>query len=161
MFGGKTMKKPETVNNVHVPANIKGINGAPPSRSEEAAPAPKTATKGQNIIGKGTLIEGNVTADGDLRLEGTVRGDVTTKNTLVVAQGSVIEGNPSAQHAEIAGEVHGTVQATGLLTIKSTGTIDGDVITTNLNVEAGSTFAGRFQVGPTKKVEAASVLTMV
>lgn len=41
----------------------------------------------------------------------------------------------------------GTVQATGLLIIRSSSMIDGDVITKNLNVESGSTFNGRFQVG--------------
>ena len=157
MFGNKTMKKPEA-NNGPQAASLKSPPAAP-VRPENAAP-PAAAEKSQNVIGKGTLIEGNIIADGDLRLEGTVRGDVSTKTTLIVAQGSIIEGNLIAQHAEIAGKVHGTVTSTGLLTIKSTGTIDGDVITTNLNVEAGSAFTGRFQVGPTKdkKLDAASVL---
>ena len=43
------------------------------------------------------MIEGNIMADGDLRIEGTVRGDVTTKTALLLAQGSVIEGNLVAE----------------------------------------------------------------
>lgn len=160
MFGNKTMKKPDTLNGTHAQGNHKTANVASmaPHRFEEPA-APVAAMNDQNVIGKGTVIEGNIITDGDLRIEGRVQGDVTTKNTLVIAQGSVIDGNLIAQHAEIAGQVHGTVQANGLLTIKSTGTIDGDVITMNLNVEAGSTFTGRFQVGPAKKADTASVLT--
>lgn len=100
-----------------------------------------------NIIGKGTVIEGNIIADGDLMVEGTVRGDVTTKTKLVVGTTSVVEGNILADHAEVAGRVRGTVQASGLLIIKASSVIDGDVITKNLNVESGSTFNGRFQVG--------------
>lgn len=163
MFGNKTMKKPETTNGSHAAPPAKPSNGthAPASRIETpAAPATAGSAKSQNIIGKGTVIEGNIMADGDLRIEGTVRGDVTTKTALHLAQGSVIEGNLIAQHAEIAGEVHGTVQATGLLVIKSTGTIDGDVITTNLNVEAGSAFTGRFQVGPTKSGKASEAVSV-
>jgi cytoskeletal protein CcmA (bactofilin family) len=158
MFGTKTMKKPDTLNGTHANGSHKPGNGAPslPPRIE-APPAP-AAAKGQNVIGKGTVIAGNITTDSDLKIEGKVQGDVTTKTTLIIAEGSVIEGNLIAQHAEIAGRVHGTVQATGLLTIKSTGTIDGDVITMNLNVEAGSTFTGRFQVGPAHKDDSTSVL---
>lgn len=100
-----------------------------------------------NMIGKGTIIEGNIIADGDLVVEGTVRGDVTTKTKLVVGADSVVEGNILADHAEVAGRVSGTVQASGLLIIKASSVIDGDVITKNLNVESGSTFNGRFQVG--------------
>ena len=152
MFGNKTMKKPETSHSSHATAKPAPNAQSQPAKAETpAASAPAVqAAKGQNVIGKGTIIEGNITADGDLRIEGTVKGDVTTKTALTLAQGSVVEGNLIAQHAEIAGEVHGTVNASGLLVIKSTGTIDGDVMTTNLNVEAGSAFTGRFQVGPTK-----------
>jgi cytoskeletal protein CcmA (bactofilin family) len=161
MFGNKTMKKPEPSNGSHAAPAFKPANGThpqPPRTDDNIAPA--ATAKGQNVIGKGTVIEGNITADGDLRIEGTVRGDVTTKTALLMAQGSVIEGNLVAQHAEIAGEVHGTVQATGLLIIKSTGTIDGDVITTNLNVEAGSAFTGRFQVGPVKSSKASDAASV-
>lgn len=158
MFGTKTMKKPDTLNGTHSNGNSRLGNGVPVPPRIEAPPASAAAEKGQNVIGKGTVIAGNIITDGDLKIEGKVQGDVTTKTTLIVAEGSVIEGNLIAQHAEIAGRVHGTVQATGLLTIKSTGTIDGDVITMNLNVEAGSTFTGRFQVGPGKKDDSTSVL---
>lgn len=100
-----------------------------------------------NVIGKGTVIEGNVQAEGDLVIEGVVKGDVTTKTKLVTGASSIIDGNILAQHAEIAGRVQGTVKALGLLVINSSGTILGDVITKDLNVESGSTFNGRLQVG--------------
>jgi cytoskeletal protein CcmA (bactofilin family) len=100
----------------------------------------------QNMIGKGTVIEGNVHAEGDLMIEGIVKGDVTTKTKLVCGPSAHIEGNILAQHAEIAGRVQGTVKALGLLVINSSGTILGDVITKDLNVESGSTFNGRLQV---------------
>lgn len=100
-----------------------------------------------NVIGKGTLIEGNVQAEGDLVIEGVIKGDVTTKTKLVVGPSAMIEGNLLSQHAEIAGRVQGTVKALGLLVINSSGTILGDVITKDLNVESGSTFYGRLQVG--------------
>lgn len=157
MFGTKTMKKPEAANGTHIAKSSNGTH-LPAARLEPPAPVAPPVPKSQNVIGKGTVIEGNITADSDLLLEGTVRGDVSTKTTLIVAQGAVIEGNLIAQHAEIAGRVHGTVQASGLLTIKATGVIDGDVITTNLNVEAGSAFTGRFQVGPAKSNGSNSVL---
>lgn len=128
--------------------------------AEPAAVAPEAASRNdvermpamvcdapQNVIGKGTIIQGNIVAEGDLLIEGTVRGDVTTKTTLIVGKSCVIEGNILADHAEVAGQVKGTVQALGLLIIKSSSMIDGDVLTKNLNVESGSTFNGRFTVG--------------
>jgi cytoskeletal protein CcmA (bactofilin family) len=144
MFGPKSKKpEPTTAPNV-VPASFTQ-EAAPRGDVERtiAAPAPGA----QNVIAKGTVIEGNIVAEGDLIIEGTVRGDVTTKTSLVVGQSCIIEGNILADHAEVAGQVKGTVQALGLLVIKSSSMIDGDVLTKNLNVESGSTFNGRFTVG--------------
>lgn len=146
MFNSKN--KPEAAAPTAKPA-VAPTTTAPAAVAETkkpAAPAPC-----QNVIGKGTVIEGNVIAEGDLVIEGIVRGDVTTKTSLAIGPTCAIEGNILAQHAEVAGTVRGTVQALGLLVIKSSGVIDGDVITKNLNVESGSTFNGRCQVGNAAK----------
>lgn len=143
MFGSNQKKTPST----ETPAPMVSA-----TLRKEPEPMPESSVA--NVIGRGTVIEGNIIAEGDLILEGTVRGDVTTKTKLVVGSGSIVEGNILADHAEVAGRVRGTVQASGLLTIKATSVIDGDVITKNLNVESGSTFNGRFQVGG--KVEASA-----
>lgn len=126
------------------PANI-APEPAPRIDEDPCAAAPVATA--QNVIGKGTVIQGNIVADGDLLIEGTVRGDVTTKTKLIIGPTCVVEGNIVADHAEVAGKVKGTVQALGLLIIKSSSMIDGDVLTKNLNVESGSTFNGRFTVG--------------
>lgn len=154
MFGTRTPKKNEQPNQAAPLANItKTISQIQDTVANDlgandhrANPTAKSAPA-QNIIGKGTIIDGNLSAEGDLFVEGIVRGDVLTKTSLIVGPGALIEGNLSAQHAEISGRVNGTVQSSGLLTIKASGIIDGDVITKNLNVESGSTFNGRFKVG--------------
>ncbi len=145
MFGS-TQKK-TAVNEASAMASV-------PARKVAEPDAHALRMEVTNLIGEGTVIEGNIIAEGDLVVEGTVRGDVTTKTKLVVGAGSVVEGNILADHAEVAGRVRGTVQASGLLIIKASSVIDGDVITKNLNVESGSTFNGRFQVGG--KVESVS-----
>lgn len=117
-----------------------------PLRTEVERPSVSVG-ENHNVIARGTVIEGNIIAEGDLIIEGTVRGDVTTKTTLIAGPTCIIEGNILADHAEVAGQVKGTVQALGLLVIKSSSMIDGDVLTKNLNVESGSTFNGRFTVG--------------
>jgi cytoskeletal protein CcmA (bactofilin family) len=153
MFVAKS-KKPETTQLAPMPVAVKT------ERTADVEPITSLRTESPNVIGKGTIIQGNIVAEGDLIIEGTVRGDVTTKTTLVVGPNCVIEGNIVAEHAEVAGQVKGTVQALGLLVIKSSSMIDGDVLTKNLNVESGSTFNGRFTVGSvtstvSKKADAA------
>ena len=139
MFVAKS-KKPETNQFTATPVAIS-------PEHVDAEPTPPVRNSSQNVIGKGTIIQGNIVAEGDLVIEGTVRGDVTTKTSLIIGPTCIVEGNIVAEHAEVAGQVKGTVQALGLLVIKSSSMIDGDVLTKNLNVESGSTFNGRFTVG--------------
>jgi len=150
MFGPKSKQTSPSETKPHTlkPASIPVAETITQSRSTPPEPVSMP-----NLIGKGTVIEGNIVAEGDLTIEGTVRGDVTTKTSLVIGPSCVVEGNILAQHAEVAGRVRGTVQALGLLVIKSSSMIDGDVLTKNLNVESGSTFNGRFTVGSVTNVE--------
>lgn len=161
MFGTKAVKKDiQKVNNDTMVSVSQKIDDLQTTLEQEQKANVTTFAESnvalQNAIGKGTVIEGNVHAEGDLLVEGIVKGDVTTKTKLVVGPTALIEGNLLAQHAEIAGRVQGTVKALGLLVINSSGTILGDVITKDLNVESGSTFNGRLQVGgnvSTKPIE--------
>jgi cytoskeletal protein CcmA (bactofilin family) len=144
MFGPKTKKPGQPSIDASIPERVV----AEPASQIETEKATSVPCAGPvNVIGKGTVIQGNIIAEGDLVIEGTVRGDVTTKTTLIIGTSCVVEGNIVAEHAEVAGKVKGTVQALGLLVIKSSSMIDGDVLTKNLNVESGSTFNGRFTVG--------------
>ena len=155
MFGTKT-KREGNANGTSNSATMSAINQKIDDlqstlNQEQAATGTGASAESydvrKNIIGKGTVIEGNVQAEGDLFVEGVVKGDVTTNSRFVAGPTAIIEGNILAQYAEIAGRVQGTVKATGLLVINSSGTILGDVITKDLNVESGSTFNGRLQVG--------------
>ena len=104
-----------------------------------------------NIIGKGTMVEGNLETYGNIRVEGQVIGNIKTKSKVALGQSSRVEGNILAQNAVVAGEVSGTVEVTELLLLKSTAVISGDIITNKLIVESGATFNGGCKMGVTIK----------
>ena len=104
-----------------------------------------------NIIGKGTMVEGNLETYGSIRVQGQVIGNIKTKSKVALGQSSRVEGNILAQNAEVAGEVSGTVEVTELLLLKSTAVISGDIITNKLIVESGATFNGGCKMGVTIK----------
>jgi cytoskeletal protein CcmA (bactofilin family) len=100
-----------------------------------------------NIIGKGTVITGNITAAGDMRVEGRITGTVICKAKLVLSPDGVIEGNIDTQQATIAGEVKGTVIARQLLQIMESGKVLGDIVTEKLIVQLGAYFTGNCRMG--------------
>ena len=108
-------------------------------------------TTSNNIIGKGTLIEGRMETVANVRIEGKLIGDVVTKAKIALGESAYIEGNILASNAEIAGEVHGNIEVTGLLVLKSTAIINGDVNTNKLVIEVGATFNGACKMGAVVK----------
>jgi cytoskeletal protein CcmA (bactofilin family) len=95
-----------------------------------------------NNIGKGTIIDGNIEAVGNIRIEGTVKGNVTTKAKLSLGESATIEGNIFAINAEIAGTVKGILTVSELLLLRFSAVITGDIITGKLSVETGASFNG-------------------
>ena len=100
-----------------------------------------------NIIGKGTVLKGNIETYGNFRIEGKIVGDIKTKSKAACGHSSYIEGNILAQNAEIAGHVTGTVEISELLILKPSAIIIGDIITNKLVVESGATFNGACKMG--------------
>jgi cytoskeletal protein CcmA (bactofilin family) len=100
-----------------------------------------------NIIGKGTTLEGNVTTSGNIRIEGKLIGAITSKAKLVLGNTAWVKGNIIAQNAEIAGEVQGTIEVGGLLILKHTAIVQGDIITSKLVFEEGAKFNGKCKMG--------------
>lgn len=100
-----------------------------------------------NIIGKGTTLEGNLTTSGNIRIEGKLIGAITSKAKLVLGNTAWVKGNIIAQNAEIAGEVQGTIEVAGLLILKHTAIIQGDIITSKMVFEEGARFNGKCKMG--------------
>lgn len=100
-----------------------------------------------NVIGKGTVLEGNIETFGNIRIEGKVIGNIKSKSKIALGNSSQIEGNIHAQNADIEGQVKGKLEIAEILVLKSTAVINGDIITGKLVVEAGAVFNGTCKMG--------------
>ena len=114
---------------------------------KEAEIEAHVAGNSSNAIGKGTIINGSVETHGNLRIEGKIFGDITTKSKLVIGQPAIIEGNVLAQNADVEGEIIGTIKVADTLVLKPTAKIHGDIIVNKLIVEAGAQFNGKSKMG--------------
>lgn len=96
-----------------------------------------------SIIASDTVIEGNMTARGDVRIDGTVKGKVNVEGKLVLGPSGTIEGEVIAKQADISGCVQGNITIEGLLTLKSSCNITGDMNIGKLSIEPGALFNGK------------------
>ncbi len=100
-----------------------------------------------NVLGEGTIVTGDLSSNGDLRIDGTVNGNVKTECKFVLGITGRIMGNIAAKSCDISGIVEGDVKVSDLLLIKSTGKIRGDINTSKIVVENGSEFNGSCTMG--------------
>ena len=89
------------------------------------------------IIGAGTTIVGDIESNGDIRIDGTLKGNLNGKAKILIGTEGVVEGNMNANYADIQGKITGNIKVNDLLLLRGRAKIDGDI------------YAGKLQVGPT------------
>ena len=109
-----------------------------------------------NRIVEGTSIKGEIVAESNLRIDGTVEGTITTKGRLVIGVNGKVEGDIVCQNADIEGEVLGVIRVQELLSLKSSAKINGEIHTGKLHIEAGAEFSGTCTMGNKKDFQRAT-----
>lgn len=100
-----------------------------------------------NLIGSGTKITGDINSSGDIRIDGTLTGNLITNGKFVLGANGLVEGNITCTNADLSGEVRGTVTVNETLSLKQTAKINGDMITSKLSIEPGAVFNGSCNMG--------------
>ena len=100
-----------------------------------------------NIIGAGTTIEGDITTNGDMRIDGSLTGSINVKGKLVVGPSGMVEGEIICQNADVSGTIKGKIGVAELLSLKSSSKLNGDIITNKIAVEPGAAFSGSCSMG--------------
>jgi len=108
-------------------------------------------TSSVNLVGVGTKIEGKINSEGDIRIDGYVRGSITTSAKIVIGETAKVNGDISCQFADISGKIKGKVTVQEVLTLKGKAVLNGDIITNKLVVEPGATFDGNCIMGNVSK----------
>ena len=70
------------------------------------------------LISAGTTLKGDISSNGDLRIDGTVLGNVKTSAKIVIGSTGVVEGDIAGNQADVTGKVNGNIRATELLQLR-------------------------------------------
>lgn len=103
----------------------------------------QTPQQGINLINEGTRIQGDFNAQGDIRIDGQLVGDVQTRGRLAIGASGKVKGQLHGSMVDIAGEVEGDVVVSGVLTLRKTAKVVGDLTVGKLVIEEGAMFSGR------------------
>ena len=100
-----------------------------------------------NLIGAGTVIQGDIKSNGDIRIDGTLIGSLNVKGKLVIGTSGNIDGETICQNADVSGSIKGKITVNELLSLKSSAKLTGDIVTNKLAIEPGANFSGTCSMG--------------
>ena len=99
----------------------------------------------ETVLGEGVMFEGIISCDGSMKVEGELRGEIKVTDSIIVGPNGLVTGNINAGDVIIFGKVTGKIDA-GVLEIKSTGEITGEVLVETLVTEAGGAMRAKCEM---------------
>lgn len=94
----------------------------------------------------GGSVQGNLSALSAEFVNGSVKGNITVQERIVVDEASVIEGDITAKDIVISGKVIGEVKASSTVRLTETASIKGDLYSASISIESGAELEGKFVV---------------
>ena len=108
------------------------------------------------IISHGVKVEGKVSSNGSIRLDGTIQGDIDCKGNVTIGESGEVFGKVNGQSITIGGKVEGIINAKEKLMLEAKANLKGDVFTKILVVEAGARFDGKSNMGESRATTSVS-----
>jgi cytoskeletal protein CcmA (bactofilin family) len=95
-----------------------------------------------NMIGPGTKIIGNIETNGDIRIDGNIEGNISSKGKVVIGSNGNVKGEIQCVNAEISGILNGKINVSELLSLKASSKLTGEMSIGKLSIEPGAMFSG-------------------
>ncbi|HEY0436451.1 MAG TPA: polymer-forming cytoskeletal protein [Phenylobacterium sp.] len=113
----------------------------PVATRPEGAEAPLRKSLPCSLVAENVSVVGDLVSDGDVQLDGALRGDLRVGH-LSLGETGQVEGAIEAETVEVRGRVVGTISAR-VVRLFATAQVDGDITHSQLSIDAGAHFAGR------------------
>ena len=94
------------------------------------------------VIGSSIVIDGEISGEEDLVIQGTVKGKIALRESLFVEGSGVVEADIETQNVEIGGRVTGNILASDRVELKSDCRVVGDIKAPRILIADGASFKG-------------------
>lgn len=94
------------------------------------------------ILGKGSVVKGDLIVQHSMRVDGTVKGTIEADGFLVVGKEGIVEGEIKVGNIVVGGTVKGNINASSKVLLEAKSVFRGDMLTSKLVIEEGAIFEG-------------------
>ena len=108
----------------------------------KVTPMPSTAGSLEAFLGKGSKVNGKLTFDGPVSIDGEIEGEVDAKNKLVIGEAAKINATVKGTEIVIKGTVEGDIIASTRLSLEKPAKVYGNISGPAISIEEGVVFEG-------------------
>jgi cytoskeletal protein CcmA (bactofilin family) len=113
------------------------------NKEKTTTPTERLNGKSATLISTGSTLEGDLKSENDLRIDGTIKGNVICSAKIIIGATGLVEGNIDGQQADVAGKVQGNIQVKELLQLRDQCNVEGNIMAGKLQIEPTATFNGQ------------------
>jgi cytoskeletal protein CcmA (bactofilin family) len=115
-------------------------------------------SKNVSVIGPTLVFKGELSADEDLVIEGTIEGTIAHhKKNLTIGDKGRVTANIHASSVLVEGELNGDIHSDGLVSLANGAAVNGNIYCTRLVMEDGARFNGKIEMVMPTPLKVASV----
>jgi len=124
---------------------------SPPTPTVTVDPTPPRDV--QASLGKGSRIEGKLTFEGSVRIDGQIEGDITAQDTVIIGKNAEVTAQIHAATVVVEGRVTGDITARQRVELRAPAKLTGNISTPSLIIHEGAMFEGSCSMGEENRVE--------
>lgn len=138
-------KRPEDVAVPAPPAGPDPRPASPPPPAPTRSSAPSSLAR----LGPSIALEGKLSGDEDLLVEGRFRGEIQVPaHQVTVGSDGRVEGEVRASAIVVEGEVRGNLTASQQVLVRASGSVHGDIRAPRVALDQGCRFKGAIDMEP-------------
>ena len=124
-----------------------GIFSSSPAGDGTAA-VPRRRSEGHalSIVAQDMIVTGDLAAEGVIRIEGRVTGNVSAAAQILLSEGALVAGDLKTREAVLGGEVRGTVTAEERIEVQASAVVHGDLVAPRLLIQEGGRINGAIRM---------------
>ena len=108
-------------------------------KDKELIPNPSSI---HNVLSGGTILTGNLVTADDMRIDGTIEGNILSKGKIIIGVKGTVSGDIECQNLDLMGKLTGNISCNEIVILRSQCSIVGDISTQIIEIEPGATFNG-------------------
>ena len=114
----------------------------------------------ETIIGNGTQLTGEINANGTIRVDGTVEGNIGA-DWVIIGEAGIIRGNAKTRGIVVGGSIEGNIDADESVELSGKSRMIGEICTKKLLIAEGAFFDGQSRMKVESSRESSNGISVI